>query len=165
MPQDFSFDIVSKVDLQEVDNAVNQAKKEILTRYDFKGSKSDITFDRKETILKLVADNKLQMEALVSILKQRMAKRNISLKSVEFKEPEEALGAGVKLEGKLQLGIPSEAAKEISKEIRQSGLKVQAQIMDDQIRVTSRSKDDLQAAMAKVRAAEWSVPLQFTNFK
>ncbi len=165
MPQDFSFDIVSKVDLQEVDNAVNQAKKELLTRYDFKGSKSDISFDRKESTLKLVADNKLQMETLTSILKQRMAKRNILLKSVKFEDIEETLGAGVKQNGKLQMGIPAEAAKEIAKLIRQSGLKVQAQVMDDQVRVTSRIKDDLQTAMAKVRATEWEVPLQFTNFK
>ena len=165
MPQDFSFDIVSKVDLQEVDNAVNQAKKELLTRYDFKGSKSDIVFDRGESTLKLAADNKLQMEALLSILKQRMGKRNISLKSVKFEDAEEGLGGNVKQVGKLQLGIPSETAKEIAKHIRQSGLKVQAQIMDDQVRVTSRSKDDLQEIMAKVRSAEWEVPLQFTNFK
>ena len=165
MPQGFSFDIVSKVDMQEVDNAVNQAKKEILTRYDFKGSSSDIVFDRKEATLKLVADNNLQMEALLSILKQRMAKRNISLKSVKFEEPEETLGAGIKQNGKLQQGIPTETAKELAKQIRQSGLKVQAQIMDDQVRVTSRIKDDLQAVMANVRAVEWEVPLQFTNFK
>lgn len=165
MAQDSSFDIVSKVDLQEVDNAVNQAKKELLTRYDFKGSKSDIVFDRKESTLKLTADNKLQMEALLSILKQRLGKRNISLKSVKFEDAEEGLGGNVKQEGKLQLGIPSEAAKEIAKHLRQSGLKIQAQIMDDQIRVSSKSKDDLQEAMAKVRAAEWEVPVQFTNFK
>ena len=165
MPQDFSFDIVSKVDPQEVDNAVHQTQKEILTRYDFKGSKSDIVFDRKEMTLKLTADNKLQMETLISILKQRMAKRNISLKSVKFEEPEETLGSGVKQDGKLQQGIPEDAAKELAKLIRQSGLKVQAQIMNDQVRVTSRSKDDLQTAMAKVRATEWEVPLQFTNFK
>ena len=165
MPQDFSFDIVSKVDPQEVDNAVHQTQKEILTRYDFKGSKSEIVFDRKEMTLKLAADNKLQMETLISMLKQRMAKRNISLKSVKFEEPEETLSSGVKQNGKLQQGIPEETAKELAKLIRQSGLKVQAQIMNDQVRVTSRSKDDLQTAMAKTRATEWEVPLQFTNFK
>ena len=105
------------------------------------------------------------MEALLSILKQRMGKRNISLKSVKFEDAEESLGGNVKQTGKLQLGIPPETAKEIAKQIRQSGLKVQAQIMDDQVRVSSRSKDDLQAAMAKVRGAEWEVPLQFANFK
>ncbi len=165
MPQDSSFDIVSKVDFQEVDNAVNQTKKEIATRYDFKGSKSDIVLDRKENTVKLTADNKLQMETLTSILKQRLGKRNISLKAIKFEDPEESLGGGMKQSGKLQNGIPSETAKEISKEIRQSGLKVQAQIMDDQVRVTSKSKDDLQAAMAKIRAKDWEVPLQFTNYR
>ncbi len=165
MPQDFSFDIVSKADLQEADNAVNQAKKEILTRYDFKDSKSDILFDRKELTLKLIADNSLQMETLTSILKQRLAKRGISLKAVKFDAAEETLGAGIKQSGKLQMGIPSETAKEIAKVIRGLGLKVQAQIMNDQIRVTSRSKDDLQTVMNKVRATEWDVPLQFANLK
>ncbi len=165
MAQDFSFDIVSKVDLQEVDNAVNQSMKEILTRYDFKGSKSSVEFNRKESTLALQADNNLQLEALLSILKQRMGKRNISLKSVKFEDALETMGSGVKQTGKLQLGIPPEAAKEISKYIKAMGLKVQAQIMDDQLRVSSRSKDDLQTAMTNVRAKEWEVPLQFANFK
>lgn len=165
MPADSSFDIVSRVDLQEVDNAVNQTKKEILGRYDFKGSRCEITLDRKEKKLEFHSDSKMRHQAVIEILKGRLAKRGISLKSIRFDEEHIGIDGSVRQKASLQMGIPTETAKKITKDIRDSGIKVNAQIQDEQIRVTGRNKDDLQQIIGMVRSKEYEVPLQFTNYR
>jgi len=165
MPADSSFDIVSRVDLQEVDNAVNQTKKEILGRYDFKGCRCDITLDRKEKKLEFRSDSKMRHQAVIEIMKQRLAKRGISLKSLKFDDEQVGIDGSVRQKASLQMGIPAETAKQITKDIRDSGIKANAQIQDEQIRVTSRNKDDLQQVIQIVRAKEYDVPLQFTNYR
>jgi hypothetical protein len=165
MPTDSSFDIVSRVDLQEVDNSVNQAKKEMQGRYDFKGSRCEITLDRKEKKLEFHSDSKMRHHAVIEIMKQRLAKRGISLKSLKFDDEQVGIDGSVRQRAALQMGIPSETAKKITKDIRDSGLKVNAQIQEEQIRVTGKNKDDLQQVIQIVRGGEYDVPLQFANYR
>ncbi|HRZ86923.1 MAG TPA: YajQ family cyclic di-GMP-binding protein [bacterium] len=165
MAAESSFDIVSRVDLQEVDNAVNQVKKEVLGRYDFKGSSCTVTLNRKENKLELSSDNKMRHAALLEILKQRLAKRGISLKSLTFDEETVGIDGSVKQSASLKMGIPTEAAKLITKDIRDSGIKVHAQIQDSQVRVAGKDKDELQKAIHLVKGKEYEVPLQFTNYR
>ncbi|MBI1871748.1 MAG: YajQ family cyclic di-GMP-binding protein [Chlamydiae bacterium] len=165
MASESSFDIVSKIDLQEVDNAVNQTQKMILTRYDLKGSKCKVSFDRKENKIQINADDKMKHQAVSDILKERVASRNISLKSLKWQDKEQALDGTVQQKIELQMGIPAETAKEITQMIRELKLKVQPQIQSDQVRVTSKSKDDLQTVIALLKEKELSIPLQFSNFR
>lgn len=158
-----SFDIVSEIDLQEADNAVNQAKKEIEGRYDFKGSKSEIQWDRKE--ITLLGDDDYKMEAMKSILQTRLHRRGIDIKSLKFGTIEPAGGKMMRQKVSLQQGIDREVAKEILKTVKDSKLKVQGQIVDDKVRVTSKSIDDLQSTMALLRAGDFAVPLQFNNMR
>lgn len=162
---DFSFDIVSRVDLQEVDNAVNQAKKELATRFDFRGSKSSIDWNHEEKKIALIADDELKLKNLKDILTTRLAIRKVPLKSLDWQKEEKAFDGCVRQEVKFILGIPGDKAKEIVKEIKEMGLKVQASIQGEEIRVSSRSKDDLQAVMQHLTAHPASVPLQFTNYR
>lgn len=162
---DFSFDIISRVDLQEVDNAVNQARKELANRFDFKGSKSSIEWNRDEKKLTLLADDDLKMKNLEDILKTRMAARKIALKSLEWGTVEKAFDGMVRQEIKLTMGIPSEKAKEIVKAIKDTKLKVQASIQGEEIRVSSRSKDDLQGVIQYLQTYPSTIPLQFTNYR
>ena len=164
MPQ-FSFDIVSKIDLQEVDNAVNQALKEIHTRFDFKGTKSGLEFNKADKKIKIVADDDLKLRNVQDILKTRMVARGISVKSMTFKEPEKAFEGTLRQQVELIQGIPAEKAKEVVKMIKNAQIKVQAAIQDEQIRVTSKSKDDLQEVIQLLRSSTFSVPLQFTNYR
>lgn len=163
--KDFSFDIVSRVDLQEVDNAVNQAKKELATRFDFRGSKSTIDWNRTENKIVLVADDELKLKNLRDILTTRLAIRKVSLKSLEWGTEEKAFDGMVRQEIKLTMGIPGEKAKEIVKEIKQLGLKVQPSIQGDEVRVSSRSKDELQNVIQYLKTRPPSTPLQFINFR
>lgn len=165
MAQQFSFDIVSEINLQEVDNAVNQAIKELGTRFDFKGSKSSIEFLRPEKKIRLIADDELKLRNLKDILQTRMATRKVPLKALQFGETEQAFEGTLRQEITLIQGIEKEKAKEIVKVIKGSGLKVQPSIQEDQIRVTSRSKDDLQAVMTQLRNTSIDIPLQFTNYR
>ncbi len=167
MAQQFSFDIVSEINLQEVDNAVNQAKKELFTRFDFKGSKSSIEFlkNEKEKRIRLLADDEMKLRNLQDILKTRMASRKISQKSLEFKTPEAAFDGCLRQEVTMTMGLPQDKAKEIVRIIKSIPAKVQASIQGDEIRVTSKSKDDLQTVMHNLRSADLSVPIQFTNFR
>lgn len=166
MPQDFSFDIVSKTDLQEVDNAVNQAIKEIGTRFDFKGSKCTIEFVKgKEPLIKITADDDLKLRNVQDILKTRMVARRISVKALDFKDPEKAFEGTLRQEVNLQQGIPMDKAKDIVRRIKDLKLKVQAAIQDDQVRVSSRSKDELQAVMTSLRQASLDIAVQFINFR
>lgn len=161
----FSFDIVSEVDLQEVDNGVNQAKKELGQRYDFKGSKSTIDFNRAEKKITLVGDDDYKLRALQEILITRLAKRNISHKSLDFQEPQRAFEGTLRQTITIATGIPQEKAKELNKIIKDLGLKVQSQIDGEKIRVTSPKKDDLQTVIAHLRGIDFALPLNFNNFR
>jgi hypothetical protein len=159
-----SFDMVSKIDMQEADNAVNQAIKEISQRYDFKDSKSEIKWEKKEEIT-VIGDSDYKLKTVVDLLQGKFIKRGISLKSLEYGKVEDASGGLKRQVIKIKQGIPTEKAKEIVKFIKDSGLKVQPQIMEDQIRVTGKKKDDLQEAIQLVKAKDFGVALQFVNFR
>jgi uncharacterized protein YajQ (UPF0234 family) len=165
MAQQSSFDIVSQIDLQEVDNAVNQAKKELQTRFDFKGSKSSIEFVRAEKKIVLLGDDEMKLRNLQDILKLRMASRKISQKSMDFKTTEKAFDGCFRQEVTLAQGIPQEKAKEIVRIIKELPVKGQAAIQGDEIRVTSKSKDDLQAVIQHLRTAPLTLSVQFVNFR
>lgn len=159
-----SFDIVSEVNMQEVDNALNQAKKELENRYDLRGTKSEIDWDKKETIT-LTSNEEPRVAVVRDILQSKLHKRGVEMSSVKWEKPEPAGGMLWKQKGVLRQGIDKEAAKAIVKSIKDSKLKVQAQIMDEQIRVTSKSIDELQATMAHCRAGKFEVPIQFNNMR
>ena len=161
----FSFDIVSEVDLQEMDNAVNQAKKELAQRYDFKNSKASIAYDRKEKEITLVADDDFKLRALTDILAARMAKRGVAYKSLKFKEPEKAFEGYLRQVAEISTGIDKEKAKELTTSIKKLGLKVQVQIEGDKIKVRSAKKDDLQAVIAHLKGLKFSIPLNFCNYR
>lgn len=163
MPQDFSFDIVSKTDMQEVSNAIAQAKKELATRFDFKGSKSEIELKADELIL--LSDDELKLKGLKDIVEEKLVRRKVSLKSIDYQKIEGATLGSVRQKAKILQGIESEKAKAIVKAIKDAKLKVQASIQGDQLRVTGRSKDDLQKAMQLVRDKDFGVAVQFVNFR
>ena len=158
-----SFDIVSKVDMQEVDNAVNQATKEIGQRYDFKGSKSEIT--QEKDAIKILADDDYKLKAVVDVLQSKIHKRNISIKSLKYGKVEPASGGMVRQTITLQQGISKEQGKEIITVLKESKLKVQAQIQDDQVRVTGKNRDDLQEAIQLLKSKDLDIEMQFTNFR
>ncbi len=161
-----SFDITSSVDLQEVDNAVNQAKKEVAQRYDFKGSKASIDFKKGEGTLELIADDSFKMDALWDILQTRMIRRGVPVKNMKLSDLEKMGGDLVKRIVTLQQGIPSDAAKAIVKFLKEQKLrKVQAAIQGDQLRVSSPSKDELQSTMALLRGEDFGVELSFGNYR
>ncbi|MDD5505707.1 MAG: YajQ family cyclic di-GMP-binding protein [Candidatus Omnitrophica bacterium] len=161
----FSFDIVSEVDLQEVDNAVNQAVKELSQRYDFKNSKASIAFDRKEKKITLVADDDFKLRALTDILATRLSKRGVSIKALKFNEPEKAFEGYLRQVVEICMGIDKERAKELSGTIKGLGLKVQVQIEGEKIKVSSAKKDELQAVIAHLRGLDFSLPLNFCNYR
>ena len=165
MPQ-CSFDITSNVDLQEVDNALNQARKEVTQRYDFKGAKASIEFDPKESKLVLVADDEFKLNALWEIVQTRLVRRNVPVKNLSRGAAVPAASSTVRQEITLQQGIPTEAGREIVKFLKDSKLKkVQASIQGDQLRVTSPSKDELQEVMRLLREKDFGVALQFGNYR
>jgi len=166
MAQAASFDITSTVDLQEVDNAVNQARKEIAQRYDFKGSRAAIDLNRGENTIVLTADDDFKMNALWEILQTRMVRRGVPTKNLTPGTIERAANDTVRRVVTLQQGIPTEAAKKIVSFLKERKLKkVQAAIMADQVRVTSPSKDELQEAMRQLREQDFGVALQFGNYR
>ena len=165
MAQDFSFDIVSKLDLQEVENAVNQANKEIATRFDFKGSMSHIELDKKDAKLMVHSDDEFKLKSVMDILQGKLVKRGISLKSLELKPVEQAGGGTVRQAAQLIQGVASEKARAIVQAIKESKIKVQASIQGDQVRVSGRAKDDLQTVIALVQARDFGLPLQFINYR
>ena len=161
-----SFDITSNVDLQEVDNALNQARKEVAQRYDFKGAKASIEFDPKDSKLVLVAEDEFKLNALWEIVQIRLVRRNVPTKNLTRGTVTPAANSTVRQDIALQQGIPSEKAKDIVKFLKDSKLKkVQASIQGDQLRVTSASKDDLQDAMRLLREQDFGVALQFGNYR
>lgn len=161
----YSFDIVSEIDLQEVDNAVNQARKEIQQRYDFKGIATELALDQKEKSLTLTTGDDYHLKAAVDILQNKLIKRNIPLKALRYGTPEPAAHSAVRQKISLLVGIGKEDAKKIVALIKETKIRVQAQIMDDQVRVTGKDKDDLQAAIAAVKAADLPFAVQFTNYR
>lgn len=163
MSKDNSFDIVSKVELSEVTNAINQATKEIAQRYDFKGSKSMISLEKEELVL--VSDDEYKLEQVKDVLSSKLIKRDISLRSIDFGKIEPASGGTVRQRGKIAQGIDADNAKKINKIIKDSKLKVKSQIQDDQIRVTGKSRDDLQQIIALLKGADLPLDLQFINFR
>jgi cyclic-di-GMP-binding protein len=166
MAQAASFDITSTVDLQEVDNAVNQARKEIAQRYDFKGSRAAIDLNRGDNTIVLTADDEFKINAVWEILQTRMVRRGVPVKNLTPGEIETAANDTVRRTVTLQQGIPTEAAKEIVKFLKDQKLKkVQAAIMADQVRVSSPSKDELQEAMRQLREKDFGVALQFGNYR
>ena len=165
MAQEFSFDVVSRVDLQEVQNAVQQAAKEIATRFDFRGSASKIEWNEKDLALTLTSDDEHKLKSVVDILETRLVKRGIAVKALDFGKVEPAAGATVRQVIKVQQGIPTEKARDIVRAIKDQKLKVQASIQADQVRVTGRSKDELQAAQTLLRAGDFGLPLQFANYR
>jgi len=164
MASDNSFDVVSKVDIQEVKNAIDQASKEVHTRFDLKDSKSTIALEGTETI-QLASASDYSLKAVIEILSQRMVKRGISLKNLEFEKLEPAANSSVRQKIKLKQGVNSDSAKKIVAAIKDSKLKAQASIQGDTVRVVSKDKDTLQQIMAKLRAGYFGVDLQFTNFR
>ncbi|OGC25261.1 YajQ family cyclic di-GMP-binding protein [candidate division WOR-1 bacterium RIFOXYB2_FULL_42_35] len=164
MAKDHSFDIVSKPNLQEIDNAIQMAMREIANRFDFKGSISKIEKEGDDKI-KLVSEDEFKLKNVNNILQDKLIKRKIPLKFFEYGSLEESLGGQVKQMVTIQQGIPQEKAKEITKLIKTSGLKVQTQIQGDEIRVSAKKIDDLQATMEKLKAANLSIVLQFDNYR
>lgn len=164
MAQEFSFDVVSKTDMQEVTNAIQQAQKELAQRFDFKGSKSSIEQAPEEIIL--VSDDEGKLISLKDILETKLVKRKVSLKALDYGKIEQAAGSTVRQRVKIVQGIETEKAKAaVVKTIKDAKLKVQASIQSDQVRVVGRSKDDLQRAMTLLRESDYGIPLQFTNYR
>jgi len=161
-----SFDVTSTIDLPEVDNAVNQARKEIAQRFDFKGSSAAIDLDQKANTLTLTAEDNFKLESVWDVLQTRLIKRGVPIKNMKREDIQPASGSMVKQVITLQQGIPSDAAREIVKHLKDLKMKkVQAQIQADQLRISSPSKDELQAAMAALRAKDFGIALQFGNYR
>jgi uncharacterized protein YajQ (UPF0234 family) len=166
MPAQASFDVTTGVDLQEVDNAINQAQKEIAQRYDFKGSQATIEFKRAEAMLLLVADSEFQMRALFDVVQAKLIKRGVSVKNLDIGEIKQAGGDTVRREIKLKTALDSDTAKKVAGAIKEAKLKkVQAAIQGDQVRVSSPSKDELQQAIALLRQKDFGVELKFGNYR
>ena len=160
-----SFDIVSKFDMQEIDNAVNIVKRDISNRYDFKGSNSTVVFNKNDKQIKIEAGSSMQREAIVDMLKNRTISRKVSLKVYDFKNEESATGMMVRQYVNLKDGISQEKSKGINKIIKNYKMKVQSQIQGEQIRVTGKKIDDLQDVMQKLKSEKIDIALQFINFK
>ncbi|MBL7995654.1 YajQ family cyclic di-GMP-binding protein [bacterium] len=158
-----SFDIVSKINMQEMTNAVQQATKEIETRYDFKGSKSSIELGKEE--ITVLSDDDFKLKSVIDILQNKMIKRGIPIKALKYGKEEEATGGTVRMKIKLQQGIEQENAKKITATIKDTKMKVQASIQGDQVRVTAKSIDDLQAIMKLLKEKEFDFAMQFDNYR
>jgi uncharacterized protein YajQ (UPF0234 family) len=158
-----SFDTVSRVDLQEIDNALNQTRKEVAQRYDLKDSKTEILWDQKDITITSADDFKVK--AVVDVLQSKLAKRNVPIKNLDYGVIESALGGRARQKITVQQGIETDKAREIVKLIKSSGVKVQAQIMDDEVRVSGKKRDDLQEVMALLRGADLGLAVQFVNFR
>ena len=165
MADEYSFDVVSKVDMQAMDDAVNAANKEIGTRFDFRGSISKLELDKKNNLITITSDDEGKLKNVVEILRSRIAKRGIDQKALDFQKLETALGQTVRQAVKIAQGVSSEKAKLIVADIKNSKIKVTPSIQSDQVRVTSKSKDLLQQVIALLRSKDYGIPLQFTNYR
>jgi hypothetical protein len=165
MAQQSSFDIVSQVDLQEVDNALNQARKEITQRYDFKDSKTSIELNQKEKTVTLLSDDDFKLKSVIDIVQSKLIKRGVPLKALRYGKIEPAANSAVRQVITLQVGIDKEDAKVVVRMIKDTKRKVQAQIMEDQIRVSGKDKDDLQEIIKLLRESDLSFAMQFVNYR
>jgi uncharacterized protein YajQ (UPF0234 family) len=165
MAKDNSFDIVSVVNMPEVVNAINQAMMEIKQRFDFKGSKSDIKLEEKDKKIVLLSDDEYKLKSVIDILQSKLVKRGVSLKALVYGKVEPASGGAARQEITLQHGIPTEKAKDIVKLIKDTKLKVQAQIQGEQVRVSGKNKDDLQSVISLLRGKDMGIDLQFVNYR
>jgi uncharacterized protein YajQ (UPF0234 family) len=165
MPDEHSFDVVSRVDLAEVKNAVGNAAREVATRYDLKGLPIRIEWAEKERRIEITAPDEHKIEAVWDLLKTHLVRRKVPMRNVVPGRVEEALGGAAKRTAEIRVGIPPETAKEIARAVKESGLKVRAEIRADEVRVVGRKRDDLQAAIAALRAADFRIDLQFTNYR
>ncbi|MCL0081096.1 YajQ family cyclic di-GMP-binding protein [Peptococcaceae bacterium] len=163
MAKEVSFDIVSKIDMQEVNNALNQTNKEISQRYDFKNSKSEVSMEEEN--LEIMADSDLQLKSVIDILQSKLIRRNVAIKNLEYGAIEDASGGLIRQQINIKQGIDSDTAKRIVKDIKGLKLKVQAKIMSDQLRVSGKNKDDLQAVMQFLKEADYGLELQFINYR
>ncbi len=160
-----SFDIVNRIDLQEVDNAVNNTKREIATRYDFRNSNAEAVFDKQEKTVRLQAPDEMKMEALCDMFIGQSVKRKLDARSLEFGEPQPTSKGAVRVEVKILDGIDQDTSRKIVKMIKAEKLKVQAAMQDNQVRVTGKKIDDLQKVIQTLKAADLEIPLQFINMK
>lgn len=160
-----SFDIVSKVDLQTLDNAINAAVKEITTRFDFRDSATEVELDKKNYTVHILTENDMRLEAVEDVIRKRLIRQQIDPACMDFGKQHYASGNKTKKDIQIKQGIDKDSARKIMAEIKASGIKVQAQIMDDQLRVSSKKIDDLQKTMTLLRAGNFGLPLQFTNMK
>ncbi|YAR64021.1 YajQ family cyclic di-GMP-binding protein [Bacillus cytotoxicus] len=163
MAKESSFDIVSKIELPEVTNAINIALKEIQNRYDFKGSKSDIKLEKEELVL--ISDDEFKLEQVKDVLISKLIKRNVPIKNLNYGKVENVAGNTVRQRATLQQGIDKDNAKKINSIIKDLKLKVKTQVQDDQVRVTGKSRDDLQAVIATIRGADLPIDVQFINYR
>ncbi len=163
MAADNSFDIVCKIDMQEVTNAVDQARREVETRYDLKGTRNEIVLDKTDLVL--TSADEMKLKAVVDILQSKLHKRGVPLKALTYGVVEPAAGSTLRQRIGLQQGIPMDKAKEMVRLIKDTKIRVQASIQDDQVRVSGKSKDDLQRVMALLREKELGIALQFTNYR
>ena len=164
MAKEPSFDVVSEVDMQEVNNAINQTTKEITQRFDFKGTKSVVEVENGNSI-KIVTEDDTRMRNIVDILQSKFVKRGVSIKNLEYGKVESAAGGMVRQSIRIKQGIEADVAKKITKDIKESKLKVQTQLQDDQVRVSGKKIDDLQAVIALLKSKDYGVELQFSNFR
>lgn len=163
MAAENSFDVVSKIDMAEVTNAVTQALKEISQRFDFKGSKSDITQEKEGLVV--ISDDEYKLKSVIDILQNKLVKRGVPIKNVSYGKVEAALAGTVRQRLTLQQGIPTDKAKEIVKAIKDSKIKVQASIQAEQVRVSGKSRDDLQSVIALLKGKDFGIELQFDNYR
>jgi len=163
MAKDESFDVVSRVDIQEVDNAVNQTNKEIKQRYDFKNSKSQVTLE--DGSLKIQAEDDFRLKSVIDILQTKLLRRNVPIRNLDYGKMEQAAGGSVRQLIRLKQGIEGETARQMVKDVKSLKLKVQAQIMDDQIRISGKNRDDLQKVIAFLKEKDYNLELQFTNYR
>ena len=160
-----SFDIVSKVNLQELRNGVQQAQKEVATRFDFQRTSAGIDFDEPTLTLKLTADHSAQLTSVINVVESRLAKRGVSLKSLAWKDPEALPSGGVKRQGAFQQGLDSDRARAVVKHIKDLGLKVQPRVDGDAVRVAGKQIDDLQAVAQSLRAKDFGIAIQVENYR
>ena len=160
-----SFDVVSRVDMQEMDNAVNQVKKEVATRFDFRGSKTQIDLDRKEGRVQVLTEDEMRLRAIKDMLVAKAVRRSIDAQALVFGNPEKAGGDMVRQSVSITNGIDLETARKVVKLVKDTKLKVQAAIQGDEVRVTGKQRDDLQEAITSLKEADLGVPLQFVNYR
>ena len=163
MAKDESFDIVSRIDMQEVDNAINQTNKEISQRYDFRNSKSSVALEDQS--LKILADDDFKLKSVIDILQTKLLRRHVPIRNLEYGKVEEASGGTTRQLIRLKQGIETDTAKQLVKDIKGLKLKVQAQIMDDQVRVSGKNRDDLQTVISFLKEKDYNLELQFINYR